>query len=167
MRPSFEFHPEPRLVGGAFSVAMTVGGTELQIVIDTGAAAALSLSADAIAKLETCQGLEVPQKAIQTGVNGERICSDVLSARVQIGRTVAFDHVQVFANSEDVQGADGYAGMGLLRAVDVWLSPHEVGFRPSGRMPSKSLALAPGSCGKRVVQCAMRATTADAPSRKG
>lgn len=154
MRASFEFHNSPQLVGGAFSVVMTIGGTDLQIVIDTGAAAALSLSPDAISKLNTCKGLDTPQKAMQTGVNGERICSDILSARVRIGKTIAFDDVQVFANSEDIKGADGYAGMGLLRALDVWLSPHEIGFRRSGLMPSKSASLTSGSCDKRTIACA-------------
>ena len=154
-RPSFEFHANPRLVGGAPSVVMTVGGAELQIVIDTGAAAALSLSPTAISKLKVCGNMgDGPLKAMQTGVNGEKICSDIVTASVQIGSTV-FPSVQIFANSEDVQGADGYAGMGLLRALDLWLAPHEIGFRPSGLPPGMSRAMTPGTCGKRPLQCAV------------
>jgi hypothetical protein len=138
-------------VGGALRVPMIVGGTELQIVIDTGAAAALSISAAAIDKIQRCELFDLPRRALQTGVNGERVCSDAFVARVSIG-SVDMGEVETFANSQSVQGADGYAGMGLLRALDIWLSPSDVGFRRSGLEVRRSNALSDGACkqGKRL-----------------
>ena len=142
-------------VGGALRVPMTVGGTVLQIVVDTGAAAALSISAEAVDRIRRCERFPLPRRALQVGVNGERICSDAFLARVVIGN-VDMGDVETFANSQSVQGADGYAGMGLLRALDMWLSPTEVGFRLSGFKVRRSSALSDGVCvqGKRLA-CAI------------
>jgi len=149
----FEFHP-PTFVGGAFVVTMIVGGASLNIVMDTGASAALSLSSDAIDKLETCQNPTPATRAIQRGVNGERVCSDVLITKVRIG-TLELGVVHVFANSHPVQGADGYAGMGLLRAVDMWLEPTRIGFRRSGLPVSIPTLTSNGSCpGRKPPRCA-------------
>lgn len=148
----FEFFAA-RSVGGAFAVPMTVGGRQLEIVVDTGAAAPLSLAASAAATLETCESSAT--QVTQVGVNGERICSDVLTAPVRLGR-IDLGVVPVFANDHEVQGADGYAGMGLLRCLDLWLEPARIGFRRSG-LPAKAPATTTGSCGKRLPQCSAKA----------
>jgi hypothetical protein len=152
LRPTFELHPAV-FVGGAFAVPMDVGGVTLRIVVDTGAAAALSLGRSAADRLATCGRGATARHATQAGVNGERVCSDVLSARVAIG-SIAFEDVEVFANATEVEGAHGYAGMGLLRAVDLWLEPTAIGFRRSGLAPRRSDATAPGDCGRPLPQCA-------------
>lgn len=143
--PAFEFHAA-RLLGGAFVVPMHVGGARLDVVLDTGAAAPLSLSPRAVRALRSCRA--TAHKAVQGGVNGERVCSDVVYASVRVG-SHALGDVQVFANSHDVEGADGYAGMGLLRAFDLWFEPRRVGLRRSGLPPRASAGLTSGSCGER------------------
>ena len=137
----------PTLVGGAMRVPMAVGGTTLQIVVDTGAAAPLSLSPSAVERLTVCGAAETPRKATQVGVNGERVCSDVFRVRVRVG-PIDVGAVDAFANSHDVEGADGYAGIGLLRALDLHLSPGAIGFRASGLPPSRATAVSEGKCGK-------------------
>jgi predicted aspartyl protease len=140
----FDFLPQPRMVGGAFAVPMTVGGVELSIVVDTGAAAALTLGRDAAARVALAR---TGRRATQAGVNGERVCSEAHTAEVALGRWLRFPDVEVFANaSGNVQGADGYAGMGLLRAVDLYLAPGVVGVRASGLRPRASRATVEGGC---------------------
>lgn len=142
MRAWFDVHV-PRMVGGAMSVEMRVGGAVLRVVVDTGAAAALSLSKDAASKVIECA--RGGGRAFQRGVNGERVCSDAFAARVHIGKWDA-GIVEVFANAASVEAADGYAGMGLLRAFDLWLAPGEIGFRPSGLPARGSPMLSAGQC---------------------
>lgn len=144
MRRQFAFQ-EAHFVGGAFAAHMDVGGTTLRIVVDTGAAAALSLSRSAVRKLKRYAPSDPPRSAMQVGVNNEHVCSDVLLADVRIG-DLTFADVEVFANSHEVEGADGYAGMGLLRAVDLWLQPDAIGFRASGLSPRASEATRAGKC---------------------
>jgi hypothetical protein len=136
----------PTFVGGAFRVPMEVGGATLQIVVDTGAAASLSLSPSAVQRLRTCSLPSRPGRATQVGVNGERVCSDVFRVRVRIGNVDAGE-VDAFANSHDVEGADGYAGLALLRAVDMYVTPSSIGVRPSGLPTSRSSAVSEGMCG--------------------
>ena len=138
----FSFH-QANMIGGAFVVSMEVGESTLNIVIDTGASVALSVGRGAHAKLRTCTAMH--RRVIQTGVNGERVCSDALRAPVRIG-TIEVGEIEVFANEVDVQGADGYAGMGLLRAFDMWLEPGRIGFRRSGLPPRDSPVASTGTC---------------------
>lgn len=144
LAPTFHFFPAV-FVGGAFAVPMVVGGVTLEVVVDTGAGAALSLGSTAVAKLRDCVRPSPARRATQAGVNGERVCSDVLRARVAVGPHDVGE-VEVFANDHHVEGADGYAGMGLLRAFDLWLAPDRVGFRRSGLAPRDSASTAPGEC---------------------
>ena len=143
-RRSFErFQAE--FVGGAFCVPMEVGGTTMRIVVVVAAAAALSLGRSAAKRLRACS--TTGTMATQIGVNGERVCSEALSARVRIGRhALDAPDVEVFVNSGEVEGADGYAGLGLLRAVDLWMTPEEIGFRPSGLPTRRSGATRDGKC---------------------
>ena len=147
----FSFH-QAHMVGGAFVIGMQVGDSTLNIVIDTGASVALSVGRGSHAKLQKCTAMH--RRVIQTGVNGERVCSDALRAPVRIG---AFEvgEIEVFANEVDVQGADGYAGMGLLRAFDLWLEPGRIGFRRSGLPPRNSTVASAGTCeGASLPACA-------------
>ena len=137
-------------LGGSVKVPMVVGGTVLSIVLDTGSAAPLSLSRAAARSLGTCATSGT--RATQQGVHGERVCSDVLRASVRVG-SILLDDVQIFANAGDVEGADGYAGMGLLRALDLLLAPDAVWVRRSGLPPRDSRAVAAGSCGGAPPAC--------------
>lgn len=146
LKSSFEFHT-PHFVGGAICVTVHVGGSPLNVVIDTGAAAALSIAGSSISQIKHCERPSEAMKARQRGVNGEEVCSDVITTTVSIG-SLHLGEIETFANSRDVEGADGYAGMGLLRMVDLWISPNEIGFRRSGLSARTSHALAPGECSK-------------------
>lgn len=153
LRASFEFHT-PTYVGGAMRVTMRVGGADLEIVVDTGAAAPLSIAASTIDRIRTCERPAEDMRALQRGVNGEDVCSDRFLVEVAIGQ-IDLGRVEAFANSIDVTGADGYAGLGLLRMLDMWISPERIGFRRSG-LPSKSpKGLSRGACASRpVFRCA-------------
>lgn len=153
---SFEFHT-PQFVGGAPRITMVVGGAHLNIVLDTGAGAALSLSAEAAQRIEACERTSI-QKATQTGVNGERVCSDAIATQVRIGQ-LYLGNIEVFVNTGHVEGADGYAGMGLLRMLDMWLSAYRIGLRLSGLPARVSQALSPGSCNEgKPLMCLPRQT---------
>lgn len=152
VRASFAFQT-PHLVGGALRVAMRVGDRTLQVVVDTGAAASLSLSPRACKGLTECALTTPPRKMTQRGVHGEVVCSQAFEARVQVGR-IDLGRVEVFANADDVEGADGYAGIALLRALDLWIEPGAVGFRRSGLAPARSRATVEGTCDGIALACA-------------
>lgn len=138
LRTSFQFH-NVRTVGGAYSVVFEIGGGQFDMVIDTGAATTISLSSDAVKKMKTCaHDRRAPRSVVQLGVNGERVCSDVLSASVRLGR-IDFGVVDVLANTSPVQGSDGYVGMGLLRSLDLWFDNTRLGTRRSG-LPVRKLS---------------------------
>ena len=143
------------MMGGSFVVTMTVGGTPLNIVLDTGASISLSISSTSLEKLETCS-VDAPARRIrQRGVNGEEVCSDMLLADVTIG-TLALGRVSVLANDTPVQGSDGYAGMGLLRALDLRFEPNRVGVRRSGLPVRTPAGHSPGTCGGSLPTCTRR-----------
>jgi hypothetical protein len=143
---------EPTFVGGSVCVAMTVGGEALRIVLDTGSAAPLSLSRRAAGTITRCAASGM--RATQRGIHGENVCSDVLRADVRVA-SIVLAGVQVFANAGDVEGADGYAGMGMLRALDLRLAPDSIGVRRSGLPTRDSTAVREGSCdGVTPLACA-------------
>lgn len=144
MEPSFKFH-DAFFVGGSFAIMMTVGGSAMRVVVDTGATAPLSIGRKAAGRMKTCT---TPQGGsyhlTQTGVNGERICSSAVSVRVTIGQ-IDVGNVDAFVNDDDVEGADAYAGLGMLRALDLWLEPTRVGVRRNKLQPLVPSG-APGVC---------------------
>ncbi len=143
------------MMGGSFVVTMTVGGEPMNIVLDTGASISLSISSTSLDKLKLCS-VDTPAKRIrQRGVNGEEVCSDMLLADVSIG-TIALGTVSVLANDTPVQGSDGYAGMGLLRALDLRFEPNRVGIRRSGLAVRTPAGHSPGTCGRSLPACTRR-----------
>jgi hypothetical protein len=150
MAPGFRFFAA-RFVGGAFVVDMLVGDAPMRVVVDTGAVATLSLGRTAAKRLRTCTRGAPPRRTAQAGVNGEEVCSDVLRAPVRVGGVEAtgvidLGVVDVLVNEGEVEGADGYVGLGLLRAVDLWLEPGRIGFRRNGLAPRSSMATVEGAC---------------------
>ena len=152
MRPTFEFHPV-RLVGGAFSVPVDVGGARLDLVVDTGASTTVSLSSASLHKLKKCTH-RADTSVVQVGVNGERVCSNVVSADVRVGR-LDLGRVDVLANTSPVQGSDGYVGMGVLRALDLWFEHGRLGVRRSGLAVRPIERARPSACpsGTRPSAC--------------
>lgn len=128
MRPTFEFH-SVRLVGGAFAVNFVVGEALMDLVIDTGASTTVSLSSTSLQKLKAC--VRTSKSVVQVGVNGERVCSNIVTTSVRLGR-IDMGTVDVLANTTPVQGSDGYVGIGLLRSLDMWFEHGRLGVRQSG-----------------------------------
>ena len=138
---------EAYLVGGAFVIALEVGGVVMNVVLDTGASTTLSIARSAAKRIENdCKALH--KKVYQTGVNGENICSDVVRLNVTVGSTSLSD-IDVLINTQDVEGADGYIGIGILRAFDIFVSHECVGLRPNG-LAARSLSPEEGSCSPNV-----------------
>ena len=142
-RPSAFDMFAPEMVGGAFVVPVLVGGATVQAVVDTGAATTLSISRSVARRLSTCAPRG--ETVHQSGVNGERVCSDVVMTEVTLGSTRLVG-VRALVNATDVEGADGYLGIGVLRAFDLYLSHDGIGVRPNG-LPVGDLAFAVrGTC---------------------
>ena len=134
------------LVGGAYMVPMTVAGVTLQIVIDTGACATLSLSKSVLSKLDTCVRRDTPlRRILQMGVNGERICSTLLTMPVECAG-VRVPDLEVCINSSDVESSDGYAGMGFLRMFDMYVTPTTIAFRRNHLTHTPIRGSTEGSC---------------------
>lgn len=135
----FRFLPVT-LVAGAPSVHVVVGGRSLQLVVDTGSGACVSVNPNV-----DFQHQKTNQRVFQNGVNGERVCSAVLSADC-----VLADHrlqdVQVMQNNKAVMHADGYIGLGVLRAFDLYISHSVIGLRRNGLSVKKNQNTADGSC---------------------
>ena len=141
---------EAYLVGGAFLIPVEVSGVVMNVVVDTGASTTLSLAPSSAARLRDRGGCRLRnRKVFQTGVNGENICSDVVSLDVTVGGT-KLPGVDVLVNSQEVEGADGYVGIGILRAFDLYLSRDAIGVRPSGLSPSRLNAPLEGRCSASV-----------------
>lgn len=141
-RTGFDLHPA-YFVGGAFAVWMRVGGEWLRIVVDTGASATLSLSHS---RVDSLRCAAMGRHLHQTGVHGERVCSDVIRVSVQVGAW-ELGELEALINNVDVEGADGYAGMGMLRAFDIYLHPKHIGFRPNGLSTTGIPHHTAGTCG--------------------
>ena len=149
--PTFTFHPA-HLVGGAFCLPVLVGELALTLVVDTGAPAPVSLGMHAAKRLRRCALLKEPRHVTQVGVHGDRTCSTVVFAPMQVQGGPHHDSVQVLLNDEEVDGADGYLGMGFLRTLDLWIEPTRIGVRPNGRKVMAS-STSKGSCAEDSSAC--------------
>lgn len=141
------------MMGGSFVVSMTVGGTPMNVVLDTGASITLSVSSTSLHRIQRCSMDNPPKRIRQRGVNGEEVCSDLLLAEVSVG-SLAMGTIPVLANDTPVQGSDGYAGMGLLRALDMRFEPNRVSVRRSGLPVRAPRGHSEGTCGTAPPSCA-------------
>tara|TARA_B110000046_G_scaffold177225_2_gene203748 strand:- start:25 stop:966 length:942 start_codon:yes stop_codon:yes gene_type:complete len=103
--------------GGAFVAQVSVGGEEMALTVDTGAGVTIALSSQAARRVRDCSRQRA-QKAIQHGVTGETVCSDVVRCPVAFGDHKLRD-CPVFFNDSEVEDADGYVGAGLLKQYDI------------------------------------------------
>ena len=143
----FEMHPF-QMSGGAFVVSIAVGGSYYRCTVDTGATSTLCLnrSAPGASSLRERSVGHVRQ----VGVNGERICSDVILVPIRIGSIEVGEAVPVLLNDANASGVDGYVGMGVLRCFDIWMSSKGLGLRASGLSPPSTLSMARGTpCPRR------------------
>jgi predicted aspartyl protease len=144
------------LLGGSVCVNMDVGGAVLRIILDTGATACLSLSPSAVPRVSQCELPKVNQTIHQIGVNGERVCSQAFQANIKLAG-IEIQNVQVLSNSTEVEGADGYAGIGLLRSFNMCFTHTTVGFSASGLPPKGFSSLSQGSCQKAILPSSCKA----------
>lgn len=140
---SFDFFP-PVLVGGAFVIPILLGETSVHVVVDTGASTTVSISRAVARRLGgVCRSQQ--QTVQQTGVNGEKVCSDVVTTNITLGGT-HLPGVNVLVNSQTVEGAEGYIGIGVLRAFDMYVSHNGIGFRANGMDIGTLPAVVEGTC---------------------
>lgn len=134
------------LVGGAFVIPIVLeGGLTLKVTMDTGASGPICINKNVVGKLKTCRR-PIKKKVTQKGVNGERICSDVLFASATIAG-IRFDNVGLFVNDTNADGVDGYVGLAVLRAFDILITPSKLGLRKSGLVPLQDFpGTADGMC---------------------
>ena len=124
-----EFRTSPvRLVGGAITVTLRVGGRDFAVTVDTGAPGSICLGKEAQGQFACTQ---LGGSLQQTGVNAETVCSTLVSADVAFYGNIIKDAV-IFVNDRSVEHTDGYVGMGFLRAFDMFMTTSRVGFRRSG-----------------------------------
>ena len=148
----FEFQ-DAFLVGGAFTIKANVGGAHARLVVDSGAAATLSLGKTLSKQLKICKYTDGgPRRISQSGVHGESICSEVYHTSISFGK-IHFDDVCVYANEYDVEGADGYIGIGMIHALDVWLEHNKIGIRANGNPPLVPPLGKKGLCGTSSLPC--------------
>lgn len=148
-RTRMTLHPLS-MSGGSFVVAIHLGGEKFRCTVDTGAPGPVCLSSAASARLRSCERNVGDTRVLrQAGVNGEQVCSELISTSMSFCGKV-FEHVPVFVNDSDTEQVDGYIGMGVLRAFDILISPSGIGFA-RGTLPMRTLdeyrtAAVPGKC---------------------
>jgi len=153
LKASFDFIPA-HMVGGAFVIPVVVGSETFMVTVDTGSPGPLCLGKDASTRLKMCSFKE-KRRITQLGVNGEEICSDILYSDLYIN-TIYFDEIGIFSNNVNVNGVDGYVGMGVLRALDILITSSGIGFRKSGLNPKTNFDYASfGSCDNNELNCSL------------
>lgn len=142
---------ESDLVGGAFRVPIAVNGVAMTVFVDTGASMGLCVSEPRVARrLAACPTADTARHIVQRGVHSETVCSDVIEATVAIGKHT-LEKVQVLLNDTRTEGADGYVGLGVLRAFDMWFTTQRIGFLPNGLGPLPTQSVRTGACDASVL----------------
>lgn len=106
------------MMGGAFLLPVTVGGIVFHLTLDTGAPGPLCIKRSAFERGGTCRLPPVRKKMVQKGVHGETICSEVISADVELG-PLSWKERAVFLHDTQ-EPTDGFVGWMFLRGFD-WL----------------------------------------------
>jgi hypothetical protein len=129
LRATMTMHPI-QMSGGAFVVPVQLGGVAFRVTVDTGAPGPVSLGRNAGARMKSCMR---EKKALhQEGVNGERVCSEITRTDMLFSGIMVRD-VPVFVNDTEVEGVDGYVGMGVLRAFNILILADAIGFAANGK----------------------------------
>lgn len=114
------------LSGGAPVIRCHVGtGRKLRILVDTGAAAGLTLDRKFASLVDKAN-----RKLMLRGSSGETLCSDV--GHVSFG--LSSERLVVPTTLADVgdEEIDGFCGLHILRAFDIFLSSTIIGFKRNG-----------------------------------
>lgn len=131
------FHsPTSSMSGGSFLAEIQIEGTRFLCTVDTGSAGTVSLGSDAVSKLRRCE--RTGAQARQLGVNGEKICSDVLLCDVSFSGS-RFPSLPILANNHPSGDVDGYIGTGLLRLFDLLFTDSSLLFRRNARSEDETI----------------------------
>lgn len=144
------------LSGGSFVVDLILGGVSFKCTVDTGSPGPICLSSRAAARLTRCNQNREGRVLRQSGVNGEDICSEIVSASLEFCHKT-FQDVPIFANDMNTDQVDGYVGLAVLRAFDILITPAGIGFRPNRHemltVDAFRSAAAVGSCPGVTLSC--------------
>ena len=140
------------LSGGA-PVVRVGGGVAFRCTLDTGSPTGVALGRAASRALREGGAAVRPlaRHVVQTGVNGERVCGELASARVAVFG-FAVDDAAVLCNDADTAGVDGYVGMAFLRGFDLLLTATTLRARRSSQAPRAAAEferLAAGAAARR------------------
>lgn len=144
--------------GGSFVAHVWLNGQRMACTVDTGASICISLSRSAGERLQHCEQ-DAPMRLSQRGVNGERICSDVVHCDVTFAGT-DLAQVPVLINDYDLDDVDGYVGLLFLASFDILLSPSALSCRFNGTpidADATRRVARPGAC--RVAPTCARSPT--------
>ena len=138
-------HRSTHMSGGSFLAPIVVAGVEFWCTVDTGSSGCVSLGSKAVSQLTEC--FSTNKHVSQLGVNGERVCSDVLVASITFAGE-HFDAVPVFLNDFPSGDSDGYIGIGMLRAFDIAIVGSSISFQRSNGAPAsvEDFTHSPGGC---------------------
>lgn len=143
VRPFFTF-VQTEWFGGAMVCDIVVGAASMRCVVDTGSEMCVTLGKNSLSKIKSHK--KSGRSVTQSGVSGQRTCSDVILADVRFGGTTSRDCF-VTVNSSDLPQVDGYMGMGLLRCYDLLLADHQLFVRRNKAWdPLRDEVGALGSC---------------------
>lgn len=117
------------LSGGAFTIDVTIAGEPFRCTMDTGSPTPISLGKEAARRIPSCKRKK--KTLSQNGVNGEGICSEVITSSMTICDRL-YENVPIFVNDHNVDQTDGYIGLSVLRAFDILILVNEFGLRPNG-----------------------------------
>lgn len=150
LRPSFTSVTR-EMSGGAFVAHIKVGGVSMRATVDTGAVVFVAIGATAARKVQECS-VHPPKKVNQAGVNGEQICSEVVSSTVEFAGVEV--SVPVYMNDTDLGDVDAYIGAAFLVGFDLLVMGDELLARKSGQINTKLLdpSMKRGGC-SGVAQC--------------
>lgn len=148
-RHTFHLHAA-KFAGGAFVVPAVINGHDATLVVDTGATTGIVLTEEFAAQIEARWK---PSSSIQDA-HGIEIKTMHANLNVHFSR-YDLGTVCVTATDTHMNGADGYIGMKVLRAFDIWLTPSEIGFRSSGLLPNESDQSPFKASGCKGTQCTL------------
>lgn len=121
------------IVGGAYAIAIRVGGAVFRCVLDTGSESCLTIGSRSAARIGVCT--DTARTASSVGVGGLRSCSRLVNAPVTLaGLDIAACPVAV--SSFDTSSVDGFVGMGVLRCFEWLLTARAVFARGNGLSPA-------------------------------
>ncbi len=119
------------LSGGSYVVVIDIGDEKFRCTVDTGSPGPICLSASAVARLKKCKQGRERHVIRQSGVNGEEVCSEIVTATIKFCSNT-FENVPIFANDTNTDQVDGYIGLGVLRAFDILITSNGIGFCTNG-----------------------------------